>query len=242
MKKSIVYTLLFVSILQSCGTSSNVTSNFALQKRKYTKGWNLKEMFQRKQAADASTLDESKLISTKEAKPIEIKTENISETKLNSETTTGELTKEKRIDPITLRNSSENKDAIVENKQISGTPTIEHAETVDSKDENSELQEDTPKKINDDLFRRFFIFGFALAIIACILAPFSLTAETAVGLLLLLFIVDIASLVIVTILLVNRHKNKDMYKESSFFVILTEVLFGIVSYLTLLFFNAYSAF
>lgn len=243
MKKSIVYSLLFVSILQSCGTSSNVTSNFSIQKRKYTKGWNLNDLFHGKQNEENRETE----IQVKVVKLVENDQESTSirskpEENLFAESTTIEIAEAKIEETKEDNQSIQKLDALEKDISPPISLKIENDQTAESREKNSDLNDEQNEKKIDYLFRIFFIVGFSLALLACILALVQFTAEFALGLLLLLVLVDIASLVIVTILLVKRYKNKGKYKESSLIVILTEILFGLVSFLSIVFFKAYSAF
>jgi thiol:disulfide interchange protein len=243
MKKTLYFLLLISTILQSCGTSSNVTSNFALQKRKYTKGWNVKDLFNGKQnKAICETEIQEKAVKQLEKKEesTPIRSEKVED--LTAEPIAIEVAEVNLPETKKAIQSTEEYDALENDNVLATTPKIEQKQTGESRNENVDLNEGQNEKKTDYFFRIFFIIAFGLALLACILAPIPYTAEFAISLLLLLVLVDIASLVIVTILLVKRHKNTGKYKESSLIVILTEILFGLVSFLSILFFNANSAF
>ena len=57
MKNSFYILSLLLIVLNSCGSSSSVTNNFSIQKRKYNKGWNVKDLFQHKQNDEAAVVD-----------------------------------------------------------------------------------------------------------------------------------------------------------------------------------------
>ncbi|MEN9997114.1 MAG: hypothetical protein RI922_104 [Bacteroidota bacterium] len=68
MKMYLLLASICIALLQSCGTSSNVTSNFSIQKRKYNKGWNVKELFQHKlksNVSEAKTIEKQSINATK---------------------------------------------------------------------------------------------------------------------------------------------------------------------------------
>ncbi len=241
--------LLFASIcivlLQSCGSSSNVTSNFSIQKRKYNKGWNVKELFQHKQYGDAAEVE---VKSKNQNKDAELAKTEIIQTEPNQEISNEKFENEVAIgdcqaEPLTTNNQRElrniNDNSIQEHSSYEEMKTKEvstmtHEEPV-ATNENDE-------KIPDKLFRIFFTIGFILALLIIILTLLGESIGISLIMLLVLFFVDVASLFIVLALLIKRLKNKGKYIEKGWLVLLTELIFGGLSFSALvlwLYYNLY---
>lgn len=99
MKIYLLFASICIALLQSCGTSSNVTSNFSIQKRKYNKGWNVKTLFHQKQSLN--NLEES------EAKQVPNENDPVSENKLETKTI-----------PVTSSTPSSNYETIVDKEIV----------------------------------------------------------------------------------------------------------------------------
>lgn len=76
--------------------------------------------------------------------------------------------------------------------------------------------------------------GFVLVIITIILSLLQFTGDIALIFLMILFLFDVASIVVFIICLVRRAKNPEKYKEKSWMVLLTELLFGAASFSALI--------
>lgn len=231
MKKSFYYLFLITFLIQSCGTSSNVTSNFTLQKRKYTKGWNVKDLFTRNQ-------NEEKHEAKTQAKEIKAVENDLESTSIRSSKPVEKLTEEsiknevdeEKIEETKEVNKTTEKFDVVENDHcLTTSPMIEQEKSAEAKETNVDLKEEKDEKKIDYLFRIFFIIGLSIAVLTIILTLLKLTSDIALLFLTILFFLDIISLIIVIISLVKRKRNKGIYKESSAIVVLTELLFGFVS-------------
>lgn len=79
MTKKIYLFALTAIILQACSSSSNVTSNFALQKRKYTQGWHFKKnSYRAGLLKDATILNTENIESTTNSdKPLQKESETV---------------------------------------------------------------------------------------------------------------------------------------------------------------------
>lgn len=243
MKKLLFILSIFSLILQSCGSSSYVTSNFSIQKRKYTKGWNVKELFQHKhngdvaefelnskKQADNSSPAKNETIKTKQDQ--EIRTENLEN---EIRTTASYVEAPESIDHIDLRDPIDNPS--LESSKISES---EHINTTSDSRETSKTLEEKSEKIPDMLFRVFFIIGFSIAIITIILTLLNLASDAALAFLLILFLVDVTSLFIVLALLIKRTKKDNIYKEPGYLVVFTEILFGLISLTALILWIEYA--
>lgn len=231
MTKKIYLFALTAIILQACSSSSNVTSNFALQKRKYTIGWHVKELFtrnQNKEKHEAKTqAKEIKAVendlesaSIRSSKPLE---------KLTEESIKNELVEEKIEETKEVNKTTEKFDVVENDHCLTTSPKIEQKKSAEAKETNVDLKEEKDEKKIDYLFRIFFIIGLSIAVLTIILTLLKLTSDIALLFLTILFFLDIISLIMVIISLVKRKRNKGIYKESSAIVVLTELLFGFVS-------------
>ncbi len=243
MKNSFYILSLLLIVLNSCGSSSSVTNNFSIQKRKYNKGWNVKDLFQHKQNDEAAVVDVKSKNQDKEqvlVKNEKLKTELVQENstyQLESEITAA-ASNVKTPELVVQGDLKEPMDnPSLENSKISES---EHLNTTSDITESSKTLEDKSEKIPDMLFRVFFIIGFSIAIITIVLTLLNLAGDAALAFLLILFLVDVTSLFIVLALLVKRAKNKNLYKEPGYLVVLTELLFGIISATALILFIEYA--
>lgn len=242
LKNILYYSLILFFLFQSCGTSSNVTSNFALQKRKYTKGWDVKDLVHHKMTAEVA---ETELNSNNQQNESRQKTDESLKTKAIEEI---------KIDPVgnELSESFSQVESTVtndhsENKLSDDGPNKEYSSN-DTKPINntseehgiSKATEESEEKIPDMLFRIFFIIGFSIAILTIILTLLELAGDAALVFLLVLFLLDVTSLFIVLAFLIRRVKNKNLYKEPSYLVVLTELVFGIISAFALILWIEYA--
>ena len=243
MKNSFYILTLLLIVLNSCGSSSSVTNNFSIQKRKYNKGWNVKDLFQHKQNDEAAVVDMKSKNQDKEqvlVKNEKLKTELVQENstyQLESEitATASNVKTPELVVQGDLKEPMDNPS--LENSKISES---EHLNTTSDTTESSKTLEDKSEKIPDMLFRVFFIIGFSIAIITIVLTLLNLAGDAALAFLLILFLVDVTSLFIVLALLVKRAKNKNLYKEPGYLVVLTELFFGIISATALILFIEYA--
>ena len=236
MKKSFYYLFLITFLIQSCGTSSNVTSNFTLQKRKYTKGWHVKDLFTRNQNEEKhEAKTQAKVIkavendlestSIRSSKPLE---------KLTEKSITHEIVEKKIEETIEVNKTTEKFDAVENDHFLTTSPKIEQKKSAEAKEKEVDLKQEKDEKEIDYLFRIFFIIGLSIAVLTIILTLLELASDIAIIFLVNLFFLDIISLIIVIISLVKRYRNKGVYRESGAIVILTELLFGIISFTALL--------
>ncbi|MEN9997116.1 MAG: hypothetical protein RI922_106 [Bacteroidota bacterium] len=236
MTKKVLYFSLLIILIQSCGSSSSVTNNFSIQKRKYNKGWNVKDLFQHKQNDEASVVDVKSKNQDKEqvlVKNEKLKTELVQENstyQLESEitATASNVKTPELVVQGDLKEPMDNPS--LENSKISES---EHLNTTSDSTESSKTLKDKSEKIPDMLFRVFFIIGFSIAIITIILTLLNLAGDAALAFLVVLFFADITSLFIVLALLIRRAKNENLYKEPGYLVVFTEILFGIISVIAL---------
>lgn len=236
MKNCIFITTILI-ILQSCGSSSNVTSNFSIQKRKYNNGWNVKTLFHQKQKDEAAEVEVKSKNQNKDpelAKTEILKDEHVQEistNKVENEVAIG-VSQAEQLAPNNQRELKKLNDNLThehssyEEMKPKEVSSMTHEEPV-AADENDE-------KIPDMLFRIFFIIGFILALLIIILTLLGESIGISLIMLLVLFLVDVASLFIVLALLIKRLKNKGKYKEKGWLVLLTELIFGGLSLSALL--------
>jgi len=237
MKMYLLLASICIALLQSCGTSSNVTSNFSIQKRKYNKGWNVKELFQHKQNGDAAEVEEK---SKNQNKKAELAKTEIIQTEPDQEISNDKFENEVAIgvyqaEQLTTNNPEEikklNDNSIQEHSSYEEMKTNE----VSSKTHEDPIEaNENDEKIPDMLFRIFFIIGFILALLIIILTLLGESMGISLIMLLLLFLVDVASLFIVLALLIKRIKYKGKYKEKGWLVLLTELILGGLSFSALL--------
>ena len=236
MKNCIFITTILI-ILQSCGSSSNVTSNFSIQKRKYNNGWNVKTLFHQKQKDEAAEVEVKSKNQNKDpelAKTEILKTDHVQEistNKVENEVAIGvsqaeQLTPNNHRELKKLNDNLTHEHSSYEEMKPKEVSSMTHEEPV-AADENDE-------KIPDMLFRIFFIIGFILALLIIILTLLGESIGISLIMLLVLFLVDVASLFIVLALLIKRLKNKGKYKEKGWLVLLTELIFGGLSLSALL--------
>ncbi|MEN9997117.1 MAG: hypothetical protein RI922_107 [Bacteroidota bacterium] len=236
MRNFFLFLIISIAMLQSCGTSSNVTSNFSIQKRKYNKGWNVKDLFQHKQNRDAAEFELKKKNQDQEPVLVEndkLKTEHVHE--IRTEQTENEI----RLNVSEIREKAEIGDFEVnrfEDELINNFPLSDSNQDriVHSEKNNVATSTMTDENATDSLFRVFYTMGFVLVIITVILSLLQFTGDIALIFLMLLFLFDVASIIVFIICLVRRVKNPEKYKEKAWLVIVTELLLGAASFLALL--------
>lgn len=243
MKMYLLLASTCIALLQSCGTSSNVTSNFSIQKRKYNKGWNVKDLFQHKQNDEAAEVDVKSKNQNKDvelAKTEILITEHVQEisTYQWENKITATASHVEAPESVVQGNLKDHMDnPSLENSKISES---KHLDTTSDTKESSTKLEDKSEKIPDMLFRVFFIIGFSIAIITIVLTLLNLAGDAALAFLVVLFFADITSLFIVLALLIRRAKNENLYKEPGYLVVFTELLFGIISLTALILWIEYA--
>ncbi len=199
--KNFLFITTIVIILQSCGTSSNVTSNFSIQKRKYNKGWNVKDLFQYKQSMNDSK-ESDVIIVPNENHPV---SENKAETKTNDETfSTHSSNKE-----IIVDKEIENEAKIFNDQKA---PTLkEHVLIQQTEIETPIVKDEDPKEseISPEL-KRFNKYHKIMEVLL-ICAIFTLLTSL-VPLYVLLIIQRFRNAKVVP----NEERNEDYYKKKQF--------------------------
>lgn len=167
MKIYLLYASICIALLQSCGTSSNVTSNFSIQKRKYNKGWNVKTLFHHKQSLN--NLEESK------AKQVPNENDPVSENKLETKTI-----------PVTSSTPSSNYETIVDKEIVNESkilidqkePVLEETVLIQENEIENPIENDeipTEGKISPEMkkfntFHKVLLGMFIISLLSIILA------------------------------------------------------------------------
>ena len=167
MKMYLLLASICIALLQSCGTSSNVTSNFSIQKRKYNKGWNVKELFQHKLKSNVS-----------ETKTIEKHPINATQVEENSTETTALSV------PVSIPSSSNEKNAdkeidgksniLIDQKESTLEETIQiqqnEIENPNEKDEDPTSGKISPEMKKFNSFHKVLLWMFIISLLSIILA------------------------------------------------------------------------
>jgi hypothetical protein len=231
MKKKIYLFVLTAIFLQACASSSNVTTNFALQKRKYTKGWHIKELFTRYQNKENNESE----IQVIAIKALENDLESSSfksskpEEKLIEVSNKIEVVEEKIEETKEDNQSTEKFDGFERDNLLTTSLKIKQQQprlTIQKIDETVPIEEE--KKANT-FFRVFMIITLSVAVLTIIFSFFSLTAELSLGLGIWLILLNITSLILVIVLLLKRLFKNEKYKESKLFIALSELLLIVLS-------------
>lgn len=229
MKFHILFTSICIALLQSCGTSSNVTSNFSIQKRKYNKGWNLNELFRGKQNVGKKETENQ----AKEVKHLENELESTpvqsrQEIKLASESTSIEVVEEKIEETKEDKQTTEKFDGLEHDNLLTTSLNIKQQPRLTIQKIDDTVAIEAEKKENT-FFRVFMIIALSVAVLTIIFSFFSLTAELSLGLGIWLILLNIISLILVITLLLKRLFKNEKYKESALFISLSEILLIVFS-------------
>jgi len=177
MKKSILYSFLFFSILQSCGTSSNVTSNFSIQKRKYTKGWNLNDLFRGKQNEEnGETEIQVKVVNPVENAQVSTAVGSTPEENLTVESTAIEVVEVKIEETKEDKQTKEKFDGLEHDNLLTTSLNIKQQPRLTIQKIDDTVAIEAEKKENT-FFRVFMIIALSVAVLIIIFSFFILTAE-----------------------------------------------------------------